>query len=649
MNLINRKLSCKYKYFLKVQIRIIVVGGIFKRQKSEYQDKIFFVSVCGVLPLPSYWMNREKSPSGHVTIVQIFFNMKGLYLLFLFPLILSAQTNIISTSVLAEQIMLGNYNPALFAPLLGTPGTPETLGTAIQNAVSSDSLKSYILKLSEFGTRNSGSDTISNTQGIGAARRWIWQRFQSISTANQQRLIPSYLQFDQAICDINQHKNVFAVLPGSNPNSGVIVVEGHMDSRCSVLCDPDCQAEGVEDNATGTALVIELARIMARYQFANTIVFVITTAEEQGLYGANAFATYVVQKSINLRAVLNNDVIGGVICGETSSLPSCPGLNNIDSTSVRLFSSGGFNSKHKQLARYIKLEYQENVLPTAVVPMNIRIMSPEDRTGRGGDHQPFRQKGFTAMRFTSANEHGDASNGASYTDRQHTSDDVLGVDTDGDTVIDSFFVDFNYLSRNAVINANALAMAAFGVALPPDFTAVRSGGNLTVTLNSLIDTFTFRIAFRTTTNDWDTVYTVSSNSATVPCPATGLLNVSIAGVNEQGIESLFSVERSVMISASDEPTYEAEAPIRLFQNKPNPFDEATWISFWFNEIPRNHPKAVIQIIDLQGKMIQEIPVKIQQGMNEVLYTHGYGVKGTFTYILSIDGKIIDSKQMIFAN
>lgn len=176
--------------------------------------------------------------------------------------------------------------------------------------------------------------------------------------------------------------------------------------------------------------------------------------------GAYAFANYAQQKSLPLRAVLNNDVIGGIICGKTSSPPSCPGLDAIDSTSVRLFSQGGFNSKHKQLARFIKLQYQENLLPTTAVPMNVRIMSPEDRTGRGGDHIPFREKGYPAMRFTAANEHGDASNGSGYTDRQHTSSDVLGVDNDTDGSVDSFFVDFHYLARNTAVNAVGAAIAA---------------------------------------------------------------------------------------------------------------------------------------------------------------------------------------------
>lgn len=578
--------------------------------------------------------------------------MKKIAALVLFAAFVSTlrgQTNILCTNPLAEQVMLGNYDPAQYAADVVITD-PAIISSGIASGVSPDSLKSYIIRLSQFGTRNTGSDTLSNTSGYGAARRWTVQQFQQFSAEQEDRLIVSYLQFDQDICGMGRHANVLAILPGTDTvNPGIILIEGHMDSRCAVLCDVNCTAEGVEDNASGTALVLELARVMSPYTFANTLVFCITTGEEQGLLGAEAMAQYIQNKGITLRAVLNNDVIGGVICGQTSSPPSCPGLNDVDSTSVRLFSALSFNSPHKQLARYIKLQYKENILPTAAVPMNVRIMAPEDRTGRGGDHIPFREKGFTAMRFTAANEHGDASNGPGYTDRQHTSSDVLGVDTDGDGSVDSFFVQFNYLARNAVINGNAAAMIARAIPRPADFTAFRTGTQLTVSITDPAALGQYRVALRTATNDWDTVFTLAGNTGVFPCNPTGAVIVSVAGVDAQGIESLFGNEKlATNVSATGTPLDESSAPIRLFQNRPNPFDEATWISFWVNEVPK-YQKAWVQISDLQGKEIARLPVVLQQGMNETLYTHGYGVYGYFTYSLIIDGQIVDSRQMVFAN
>lgn len=566
---------------------------------------------------------------------------------------LFAQTNIWSTNPLAEQILLGNYNPADYVASMVISDLPSVTG-GIHARVSADSLKAYIVRLSQFGTRNTGADTVSATTGMGAARRWVYQKLEEFSLANEGRLVVSYLQFDQNICGMGRHRNIFAVLPGSNPsNHGVILIEGHIDSRCNDECDVVCDAEGVEDNATGTALVLELARVMARYTFENTIVFVTTTGEEQGLLGARAFVQYIQSKNIPLRAVLNNDVIGGVICGQTSSAPSCPGLNHIDSTSVRLFSAGSANSQNKQLARFVKLQYIENIRPTATVPMIVRIMSPEDRTGRGGDHIPFREKGYASIRFTAANEHGDASNGPDYTDRQHTSSDVLGVDTDGDQAVDSFFVQFNYLARNAVINGNAAAVAARNVPTPTGYSLLRSSnagiGLLDVQIEDPATIGTYRVALRTASLDWDTVFTLSGATfGTFPAPPTGALYVSVAGVDAEGGESLFSGEKFVFITGAVEPEAEPGKNITLLQNRPNPFDEATWISFWVNQAPE-YRQAQILISDLQGKLVAQLPVDIRTGLNEVLYTHGYGVRGAFAYALQIDGRTVDVRQMVFAN
>lgn len=558
-----------------------------------------------------------------------------------------AQTNIISTNPLAEQILVGNYNPSNYAATT-IINHPDSIIKGIENEVNADSLKAYIIQLTTFKNRNTGADTNSLITGIGAARKWVLNHFQQISATNDNRLITSYLQFDQSICNINQHKNIFAVLPGTDTaNHQVILIEGHIDSRCSSVCDTSCIAEGVEDNASGTALVMELARVMSKYTFKNTIVFMATIGEEQGLYGANAFAQYAVNNNIPIEAVLNNDVIGGIICGQTSSPPSCPGLNDIDSTQVRLFSSGSFNSINKQLARYIKLQYKEELLPLVSVPMVLTIMSAEDRTGRGGDHIPFRQKGFAAMRFTSANEHGDASNGPGYTDRQHTSDDILGIDTNNDNEIDSFFVDFNYLARNAVVNGVAAAAIAVGPQ-PVTFSVNPLSGNVfEITISSSINYPNYRVGVRSTTHDWDSVYTFNTATDTITFPQSSTYFLSVASVDSNTIESLFSNE--VFVSATGVGSYvEPQKSFELLQNIPNPFDEVTTISVKINQ-PKNYQQALIVIRDLQGKIIKKLPIALTNEINEVNYEHGYGKVGIYTYSLVIDGVEVDTKKMVFAN
>jgi hypothetical protein len=567
-------------------------------------------------------------------------------------ILIAQPTNILVTNPVANQVLRGNFQPQQFAASV-VIDQPDDIVSGIIAAVHPDSLKKSILKLATFQNRNTGADTVSQTTGIGAARRWVYTQFEAISSQNEGRLQSSYLQFDQAICSVGQHRNIIAVLPGTDAaNHGIVLIEGHLDSRCQGLCDIVCDAEGIEDNATGTALVIETARAMSRFSFKNTIVFMVTIGEEQGLMGANAMALYCKQNALPLRAVLNNDVIGGIICGKTSSAPGCPGLDHIDSTHVRLFSAGSFNSLNKQLARFIKLEYQEQMEALEAVKMGIYVMSPEDRTGRGGDHIPFRQNGFPAMRFTSANEHGDASNSAGYTDRQHTDRDVLGADTDGDQMIDSFFVDFNYLSRNAKINANAAAMAAMGVRTPLEFSAQKNGTQLLVNINDPFNYGLYRVMVRTTSTDFDTIYTLvgsKSGQFELPMASPNLPRyISVATVDTNGIESLFSKEIIASTVSSNEPVTIESPDIELYQNRPNPFDEATWISFFVHKMPRGAGSALIKVADMQGKQIAEIPMKLAEGHNEVLYDHGYGVQGRFVYSLYVDGVHVASKAMIFA-
>jgi hypothetical protein len=577
----------------------------------------------------------------------------------LLSLSLFAQTNILTTNPLAREIMLGNYNPADYAASV-VIDHPDDIKNIINNEMNTDSLTSYLFKLASFENRNTCSDTISNTFGMGAARRWTNSMFEKFSAQNEGRLIPFYLQFDQNLnpqCPMNRFKNSCAILPGSDPEStGIIIIEAHMDSRCENVWDGNCIAHGMEDNGSGTALVLELARIMSQFTFKHSIVFMETTGEEQGLYGAAAFAQYCLNEGIEVKGVLNNDVIGGIVCGETSSEPSCPGLNHIDSTQVRMFSSGGLN---KQLSRFNKLQYEEELKDIVSVPMMLTIMSSEDRQGRGGDHIPFRQRGFPAMRFTSANEHGNADvSDPDYHDRQHTTGDLLGEDTDGDGVIDSFFVDMNYLARNAVINGVSASFLALGPD-PVDFTGEKFADSLRITIDDPNDYNHYRIFTRTNMQDFDTIYTlVNSKTITIKRVTGGavLFRASVASVDENGIESCFSKEQFAFptINSDGEIIEEPEAeeiknnPIQLFQNRPNPFDEATIISYLIHE-KVDHKDAWMVISDLNGREIQRLAAPMKVGLNEILYTHGYNAVGTYVYSLVVDGKVIQSRRMVFAN
>jgi hypothetical protein len=276
-------------------------------------------------------------------------------------------------------------------------------------------------------------------------------------------------------------------------------------------------------------------------------------------------------------------------------------------------------------------------------------MSAEDRTGRGGDHIPYRERGFPAMRFTSANEHGDAGIDAEYHDRQHTSDDILGVDTDGDTELDSFFVDFNYLERNTEINAVSAAMAAIGPKTPRVTDYFFDAHTFFIKIESDVAYPDYRIGLRTDFHDFDTIYSMNGQTS-------GFFNtpnqeffvfLSVMAVDENGVESLPSEEVRALFS-SMEDVKEEKQQVYLLQNRPNPFDEATILSYWL-ESPLSYKKAEIVVTELNGRLIKRMSTTPQQGMNEVLYEHGYGVVGAYVYALVIDGKVVDEKTMVFAN
>jgi len=560
-----------------------------------------------------------------------------------------AQTNIIVTNPEAEIVMKGLYNPGVYNPAK-VINHPDSVSNTLLKFISTDSLHVTLDQLATFYTRHSASDTVSNLTGIGAARRWAFKKFYDIGNQNNHRLIASYLQFDNpAMCNVLQHRDIFGVLPGSDTSDkSVIIVEAHIDSRCRDVCDSACLAQGMEDNASGTALVLELARVMSKCVFNRTIVFLLVTGEEQGLYGSEAFAVYCQQKGIKIRAVLNNDIVGGIICGNTSSPPSCPGYGDIDSTHVRLFSYGAFNSTHKQYARFVKLEYKELVMKKVAVPTDIQIMTAEDRTGRGGDHISFRQHAFTAIRMTSANENGSANTSdTSYHDRQHTSDDILGLDTKPDPGLDSFFVDFNYLARNTLINAIGVGMAASGP-LSPDLSAsVFNGNKMIITITKQGQYKQYRIGLRSVTNDWDSVYTFSNKLIdTIDVPAPGNYYISVASVDENGIESLFSREillNKVGINASPG----IFNGVQILSNTPNPSDENTIINIISEKNYRNN--TFLAITDIQGKMVQHIPLEITAGLNEITYHHGFHAKGTYWCTLYLEGTKGPSIKLIFVD
>jgi|GEM_PF-1054846 len=422
--------------------------------------------------------------------------------------------NVSITNGTVEAVLSGSYEANAFSTG-EDPGTIQQLSSYIAGATSADSLRSFMDDMISFHNRHTHSDTVSASTGIGAARRWLYEKIGSLPAATDGRLLGAYMDFQigaNGSCGPGVFRNIMAVLPGTRgAEAEIVLLEAHYDTRCEDPCDTECVALGADDNTSGSALLLEACRILSARKYDHTIVFLWTVGEEQGLYGATAFAQYASLHQWPIRAVLNNDIVGGIRCGQTSSPPSCSPTGGEDSTHLRIFSYGMDMSVHKDLSRFVVQNYNEHLRPCAATAIEITIQALEDREGRGGDHIPFRQRGYPAIRFTSSFEHGDGNPMGAYSDHQHTSEDVLGIDTDGDEIIDSFFIHFPYLARNTQINA--VAAGALAMAPPAPQVSIFSQQNEHyIILETNVPVLDYRYALRMPDSlHWHNLYTTSGN------------------------------------------------------------------------------------------------------------------------------------------
>lgn len=341
------------------------------------------------------------------------------------------------------------------------PGNPTI--RSIVREIDARNVEQTIRKLVSFGTRNTNSEQNNSARGIGAARDWLYAEFLRIAESSSGRMTVEKQSYEQPkaarVPEPITVTNVVATLRGTQPGSSdrMYVVSGHYDSMCGNPSDAKCDAPGANDDASGTAAVVEMARVMAKYKFDATIVFMAVAGEEQSLLGSTHFAEQAKQKNLNIDAMLTNDIIGNTLGGN--------GVR--DRTTVRVFSEGvpsnetqaeattrrsvgGENdSASRQLARFIK-EAAERYVPRIDVMMVYR----RDRYGRGGDHIPFLERGYPAVRFTEVNE-----------DFRHQHQNIR---TENGVVYGDLpeFVDFAYVADVARVNAVTLAMLALAPSRP---------------------------------------------------------------------------------------------------------------------------------------------------------------------------------------
>lgn len=264
---------------------------------------------------------------------------------------------------------------------------------SLTSQVSTDRLKADIDKLVSFHNRNTFSDTVSNTKGVGAARRWLYNEFQKINqeTGGNMKVYYDYFyhklsaRYRNSIgLDSIKLANVVAILPGTS-SERILHFNGHYDSRTRSGTDIESFAPGANDDGSGTVALLEMARILGKEKFKNTIMLAAVVGEEQGLIGSTNIAKTAKNKKWNLEGVIANDMISNIKGGNGKS----------DNTYLRCFSPDPVESPSRNLALYLKMISDEYV-PALDLKMIFRL----DRFGRGGDHSPFVREGFAGVRFT---------------------------------------------------------------------------------------------------------------------------------------------------------------------------------------------------------------------------------------------------------
>lgn len=370
---------------------------------------------------------------------------------------------------------------------------------ALAHAPSETELRATITKLVGFGTRHTLSDTTSATRGIGAARRWVKSRFETISRECGgciEVVTPSQVFGGKRIPQATEVMDVVAIKRGKRDPDRVIVMTGHLDSRVTDVMNATSDAPGANDDASGVAALIEAARLLSKQDNDATLVFVALSGEEQGLYGGKVLADYAVAHGWQVEAQLNNDIVG-----------NSQGQNGvIDNTHVRVFSEGTksnetaaqadyrryhggeVDSPSRNLARYID-RLADSYLPD----FRVRMVYRTDRYSRGGDQVPFLEAGFPAVRVTEAHEnytrqHQDLRSGRTDQDRGvHYGDTIDGID-------------FRYLAR--VTALNTITMAALSRAPAPPI-GVDSKGALatdtTLSWHKMPGAAGYRVHWRDTT------------------------------------------------------------------------------------------------------------------------------------------------------
>ena len=404
-------------------------------------------------------------------------------------------------------------------------------------------IQATVLRLTQFGTRHTASSQTDPVRGIGAATAWVFEQMQAIAATSSGRMTVQKQTFVQPVSSRipvpTTITNVIATLKGTASPERFYVVTGHLDSRVTDVLDFTSDAPGADDDASGVAVVLELARLFATRQFAGTLVFATVAGEEQGLYGSTFMAAQMAAAGADVQGMFSNDIVGASQAWDgTRPDPHTLRLfaegvpTAVTPTQIALMQAvGGENDGvSRQLARFVR-----DVAPSDLTDMNIRVIWRRDRYLRASDHVSFQGQGYPAARFTEPREN---------FNHEHQNTQVVNGVQLGDLIQ---FVDFDYIARVARVNGATLWSLATApgtpknvlihATAPPNFSGINTT-TLTWNANPESNLAGYEVVTRETTSpDWTNAIDVGSVTTVTLGIAKDNVQFGVRAVDQAGHRS----------------------------------------------------------------------------------------------------------------
>jgi hypothetical protein len=355
-----------------------------------------------------------------------------------------------AVTAVAAPLLTGTASAATGPARARHQSSPEL--RALLREVDPARIQATVLRLTQFGTRHTASSQTDPVRGIGAATAWVVEQMQAIAATSSGRMTVQQQTFVQPVSSRipvpTTITNVIATLQGTASPERFYVVTGHLDSRVTDVLDFTSDAPGADDDGSGVAVVLELARIFATRQFAGTLVFATVAGEEQGLYGSTFMATQLKAAGADVQGMFSNDIVGASQAWDGTRpdphtvrlfVEGIPTAVTSSQISIMQAVGGENDGLSRQLGRFV-----QEVAPFDLTGMNIRLIWRRDRYLRASDHVSFQGQGYAAARFTEPREN---------FNHEHQNTQVVNGVQLGDLIQ---FVDFDYIARVAKVNGAAL-------------------------------------------------------------------------------------------------------------------------------------------------------------------------------------------------